>query len=95
MLIAAPNDTLTGAAGADTFVFNPSFGKVTVKDFDVNLEVIAFSQSLFAGGVAQVLSQAHDSKAGAVIVVDANDAVTLTGVAVAQLQTHPGDIHFF
>jgi hypothetical protein len=33
-----------------------------------------------------VLSEAHDTKAGAVIVVDSHDTVTLIGVTVAQLQ---------
>ena len=42
---------------------------------------------------AQVLSQTHDSKAGAVIVVDANDTMTLTGVSVVQL--HASDFQFF
>jgi len=95
VLIGGPNDTLTGGSGFDTFVFNPNFGKNTVSDFNVNQDVLAFAQSLFPNGVTQVLSQAHDSKAGAVIVVDANDTVTLTGVTVAQLQSHASDIHFF
>jgi len=97
VLIGAPNDTLTGGDGANTFVFNPGFGKETITDFGKNLNqnVIAFAQSLFPGGADQVLSQAHDTSAGAVIVVDANDTVTLVGVTVAQLQSHAGDIHFF
>jgi hypothetical protein len=36
---------------------------------------------------SQALSQTH-ANAGAVIVVDAHDTVTLTGVSVAQLQSH-------
>ena len=95
VLIGGPNDKLTGGGGTDTFVFNPKLGNETITDFNVTQDVIAFAQSLFPNEVAQVLSQAHDSKAGAVIVVDANDAVTLTGVSVAQLQSHAGDIHFF
>jgi Bacterial Ig domain len=97
VLIGGPNDTLSGGGGSNTFVYNPNFGKDTIKDFDLNRDVLAFAQTqtLFPGGVTQVLAQAHDSKAGAVIVVDANDAVTLTGVTVAQLQSHVSDIHFF
>jgi Ca2+-binding RTX toxin-like protein len=88
VLIAAPNDTLIGGAGSDTFVFNPSFGKDTIKDFNVNQDVLRFDHTLFANATAsQVLGQTHDSSAGAVIVVDAHDTVTLTGVTVAQLQT--------
>jgi Ca2+-binding RTX toxin-like protein len=100
VLIGGPNDTLTGGGGSDTFVFNPSFGKETVKDFNVGQDVLSFDHTLFANATAsQVLSQTHDSKAGAVIVVDAHDTVTLTGVTVAQLQAaqqaHVDWLHFF
>ena len=68
-------------------VFNPNFGKETVKDYKVNQDVLAFSHTLFSNDTAsQVLSQTHDSKAGAVIVADAHDTITLVGVTVAQLQ---------
>ena len=96
VLIGGPNDTLMGGEGSDTFVFNPSFGKDTVADFNVSKDVIAFDHVLFSNATtAQVLSQTHDSKAGAVIVVDASDTVTLVGVTLAQLQAHQGDFHFF
>ena len=55
----------------------------------------AAGRVVLPNGVTQVLSQAHDTKAGAEIVVDAHDTVTLTGVTVALLQSHAGDIHFF
>jgi hypothetical protein len=45
--------------------------------------------------VAQVLSQTHDTSAGAVITVDAHDTITLHGVTVAQLAAHSSDFHFF
>jgi len=93
VLIGAPGDTLTGGGGSNTFVFNPGFGKETIKDFNPSQDVIAFAKSLFLYGVPQVLNQAHDSKAGAVIVVDAHDTVTLTGVHVAEL--HSSDFHLF
>src|SRR5262249_10074496 len=98
VLIARPNDVLKGNAGNDTFVFNPGFGKVTISDFGKNgdQDGLRFDHTLFANQTAaQVISQAHDSTAGAVIVVDANNTVTLTGVSVAQLQGHASDIHFF
>jgi hypothetical protein len=95
VLIGGPNDTLSGKGGANTFVFNPDFGKDTITDFNPSHDVIAFAQSLFPNGAGQVISRAHDSKAGVVIVVDANDAVTLTGITVAQLQSHVSDFHFF
>jgi hypothetical protein len=99
-LIAGPNDTLIGGAGNDTFVFNPSFGKETVADFNPNQDQLLFNHALFTQyTAAQVLSQAHDTSAGAAIVVDPNDTVTLTGVTVAQLQAaqtaNLGWVHFF
>jgi Ca2+-binding RTX toxin-like protein len=87
VLIGRPNDTLTGGAGADTFVFNQNFGKETITDYNVNHDVLAFDHSLFSNDTAsQVLSQTHDSEAGAVIEVDQGHTVTLTGVTVEQLQ---------
>jgi probable HAF family extracellular repeat protein len=87
VLIAGKNDTLIGGGGSDTFVFNPSFGKDTIKDFNVNQDVLRFDHTLFAHATtSQVLSQTHDSSAGAVIAVDAHDTVTLTHVSVAQLE---------
>jgi hypothetical protein len=95
-LIAGPKDTLTGGAGNDTFVFNANFGKDVVTDFDVNHDALALSHTLFANDtIAQVLNQTHDTGAGAVITVDAHDAITLLGVATAQLAAHPSDFHFF
>lgn len=93
-MIGDKGDKLTGGAGADTFVFNPNLGKETVTDFKVSQDILAFDHTLFTNPTAsQVLSQAHDTSAGAVIAVDAHDTVTLTGVTVAQLQSL--NFHFF
>jgi fibronectin-binding autotransporter adhesin len=62
----------------------------------VNQDILAFDHTLFANATpSQVLSQTHDTIAGAVIAVDAHDTVTLTGVTVAQLQHNTSDFHFF
>jgi hypothetical protein len=91
------NKSLVGGSGNDyTFVFNANFGKDVVADFDVNHDILAFSHTLFANDTAaQVLSQTHDASAGAVIAVDAHDAITLHGVTTALLATHSSDFHFF
>jgi Ca2+-binding RTX toxin-like protein len=98
-LIGGKNDALIGGAGNDTFVFNQGFGKETVADFNTNQDGLAFDHTLFGHDTAaQVLSQTHDTNAGAVIVVDAHDTVTLAGVTVAQLQAaqaaHLNWVHF-
>src|SRR5262249_48617610 len=86
-LIGSNNETLIGGAGNDTFVFNPSFGKETIADFNPSQDHLAFNHALFTQyTAAQALSQTHDTSFGAVIVVDPHDTVTLTGVTVAQLQ---------
>jgi Ca2+-binding RTX toxin-like protein len=96
VLIGAQNDILKGNAGSDTFVFNKSFGKETVADYNVNQDVLAFNHILFTHDtVIQVISQTHDTTAGAVIAVDAHDAITLLGITTAQLAAHPSDFHFF
>ena len=46
MLIGRPNDTLSGGGGTNTFVFNPNFGKDTIKDFNVNQDTLAFAQTV-------------------------------------------------
>jgi Bacterial Ig-like domain len=97
-LIGGPNDTLIGAAGNNTFVFNQGFGKETVADFNPNQDELAFNHALFTQSTAAfVLSHTHDTSAGAVIVVDHHDTVTLVGVTVAQLQAAltTNWIHFF
>ena len=80
----------------DSFVFAPNLGKETVTDFNVSHDILAFDHTLFTNATAsQVLSQAHDSGAGAVIAVDTHNTVTVTGVTVAQPQSHTSDFHFF
>jgi Ca2+-binding RTX toxin-like protein len=95
VLIAGNNDTLTGGGGSDTFVFNSGVNKATISDFNVAQDSLVFDHSLFSvATAAQVLSQTHDSAAGAVISSGSTTLVTLTGVHLADLQAHPGDIHF-
>lgn len=96
VLIGHANDILAGGAGSDTFVFNPNLGHETITNFNVNEDVIALDHTLFANATAaQVLSQTHDSNAGAVIVVDHADTITLPGLTVAQLSGHLSDFHLF
>ena len=93
VLVAAPGDSLTGGAGSDTFVFNRGFGQVTVKDFNVNSDALAFDHNLLASAT-QLLSQTHDTAAGAVIGVEGSQSVTLANMHLADLQAHTSDFHF-
>jgi Ca2+-binding RTX toxin-like protein len=78
-LIAGKNDILIGGPGNDTFD-----------------DSITLSQTLFpVDTVAEILSHTHDTNAGAVIVVDPHDTITLHGVTTAQLVAHSSDFHFF
>src|SRR5690242_20093394 len=71
VLIGAPNDQLSGGPGSNRFVFNPKCGKETITDFNIDQDLMAFDHRLFPNATpSQVISQTHDSKAGAVIVVD-------------------------
>ena len=51
-LLQAQKDTLTGGSGNDAFVFNASFGKVVISDFDVNHDQLLMSSSLFSNATS-------------------------------------------
>ncbi|MCW2285377.1 hypothetical protein M2323_003316 [Rhodoblastus acidophilus] len=89
-------DTLIGGTGSDTFVFNPGFGKDVIADFTVSgseHDTIEFSKSVFADWISLV-NGISDSAQGAVITVDANTAITLSGVTASQLIANPADFKF-
>jgi VCBS repeat-containing protein len=86
--------TIFGGGGQDTFVFNANFGSATIADFDVNNDAINIDHTLFASvsallASAQSINSGHDT----IIMDAAHNAITLTGVTVAQIQAHPGDFH--
>ena len=82
------NELLTGAGGADTFVFSSShFGTDVITDFSTagrNHDVVQFSQSVFAD-YSSVMAHATQSGGNVVIHYDAADAVTLLGVHLNKL----------
>ena len=83
--------TLTGLVG-ETFVFNfAGVGNSTVADFHPETDLLQFKNSIFATA-QDVLNATHDDGHGnAVIAIDAQDSITLSGVAKAQL--HTADFH--
>ena len=92
IVASMPNQSLTGLAASDTFVFNfAGVGKATVTDFHPEADVLQFKGSIFAN-VQDILNATHDDGHGnAVIAIDSHDTVTLNGVHRAQL--HAGDFH--
>jgi FecR protein len=92
VVASAPNQTLTGLAASDTFVFNfAGVGNTTVTDFHPLTDILQFRSSLFATA-QEILNATHDDGHGnTVIAVDGHDTVTLDGVVKAQL--HTSDFH--
>jgi Ca2+-binding RTX toxin-like protein len=93
VLIAGPNDNLTGGGGNDSFVFNPGFGKDVITDFSLDHDTLNFSHTVFTNA-QQAIAHTHDVNGNAVITMDAADSVTLLGVTTAQLTAHLSDFHF-
>jgi Ca2+-binding RTX toxin-like protein len=81
------NDVLIGGAGNDTFVFHTGLGNDTINAFgDVggNNDHIQFSTAVFANFNAVIVAS-RQVGTDVIIFVDANNSVTLTGVAVSTL----------
>lgn len=85
VLIGGPGDTLYGGAGADTFAFNTGFGDETVYNFNTSgtsADVLQFSTSVFADW-AHLLNATTQTGSDLTITLDANDAITLKNVTLA------------
>ncbi len=92
VLIGGNGDTLTGGPGPDTFLFRPNFGTNVIKDFNINNDFLQFDKSIFAS-VNDLLNHTTAGSAGAIINDGHGDMITLTGITLAQLQTHQNDFH--
>jgi hypothetical protein len=89
----APNQTLTGNAASDTFVFNfAGVGQATVTDFHPTTDTLQFSSQMFANLQAALNATHDDGHGNTVIALDAHDTITLNGIIKAQLQA--SDFHF-
>ena len=88
----APNQTLSGFAASDNFVFNfAQVGHATVTNFNPSSDTIQFANSLFAN-VQAILNAAQDDGHGdTVTAIDGHDSIALTGVTKSQL--HIADFH--
>jgi hypothetical protein len=87
------NDTLTAAAGADTFQFAPGFGHDTIVGFTQGEDQIDFDQAIFAT-VDDILLNAQQVGADTVITTaDEAGSVTLTNVSASTLSPSDFVIH--
>jgi 3-phytase len=83
----AGNDIIIGGPGNDKFLFGNDFGHDTVLDFQAvgaEHDSLTFSKSVFADWTA-LAGAISDSPDGAVITVDAHNAITLVGVTAAEV----------
>ena len=82
------NDTLTGGAGNDTFIFGPGFGKDVIQDFTAGTgvgDVINLHGLAGFATFADVTLHATQVGADTVIIIDANDTITLHNVLTTVL----------
>jgi hypothetical protein len=80
------DDTLTGSANADMFVFSQPIGNDMVHSFDASADVIDLIGYSGIGSFADVLSHMADDAAGnAVITLADGQSITLAGVSMSSL----------
>jgi len=92
IIATAPNQTLSGFAASDNFVFNfAGVGHTTVTDFHPLSDTLQFGNSIFASAQAALNATQDDGHGNTVIAVDSHDSITLGGVLKAQL--HAADFH--
>jgi len=92
IVASAPNQTLSGLAASDTFVFNfAAIGHDTLANFHPATDTMQFSDTIFANALAALNATHDDGHGNMVIAIDAHDTITLAGVLKAQL--HASDFH--
>ena len=90
------NDTLTGGAGSDTFVFRQfdtsGAHNDTITDFNVSQDFLNFSTANFAHISDLLAASANDNLGNTIITIDAYNTVTMNNVTVQDLTQHQGHI---
>ena len=69
---------LSAGTGNDQFIFNASFGKDTIVDFEYG-DKIVFDQSMF-GSINEIMTHIQFDGSDTVINVDANNAITVKNI---------------
>jgi hypothetical protein len=92
IVASAPNQTLSGLAASDTFVFNfANVGHASVTDFHPESDTLQFKSPIFANALAALNATHDDGLGNTIVAIDSNDTITLAGVLKAQL--HASDFH--
>jgi hypothetical protein len=92
IVATAANQTLTGLAPSDNFVFNfAGVGHAIVTDFHPATDTLQFGNPIFVNAQAAFDATHDDGHGNSVVAIDAHDTITLAGILKAQL--HAGDFH--
>jgi Ca2+-binding RTX toxin-like protein len=86
-------NVLTGGGGNDTFVFDATFGKDVIADYNPGQDHIQFSAATFATAADIIAHLTDDGAGNAVIAPSSDHTVTIQNITVAALQQHLGDFH--
>ncbi len=84
------NDTLTGGAGGDVFLYEIGDDADVITDFEVGVDELHLFDTGFATSGSLLGAAASDSPAGALLSFGSGDSILLEGVTVAALSA--GDI---
>ena len=91
LISSSGNQTMTGGAGADTFVFAGTIGHDTIADFTHAVDKINIDHNVIAD-YATLISLTDDTSGSSVVTVDANNSITLANVLKTALTAN--DFHF-
>ena len=80
------DDTMNGGNGSDVFAFEAGFGLDTITGFQSN-DLIQLDSDLFAD-FASVIAASQQVGANTVIMLDADNTVTLQNVQLTSLQSN-------
>ena len=83
----AGNDTMTGGTGFDFFYYEANGGNDVITDFDPSIagDILSISISYGVNSFASLMTKAAQVGGDTVITFDANNSITLTGVAMGSL----------
>lgn len=96
-LASLGDDTMTGGAGSQTFLFKPMAGQELVTDFQAtgaDHDTLNLSRFAQLADVSDVLSLAHAVGHDTVLALNPATTITLQNVSLQALAAHPEDFKF-